>query len=105
MFRFAGVGRTGWHIDGSFQPEPFTHSLYHMVSVPTDGATQFLPLTELIENLEPEKFAKWNQLWMMSDRRSGPIHPLIYKHPVSRKLVIDTTQRIGHKNLKKKTFN
>ena len=58
-----------------------------MVSVPTDGATQFIPLTELIENLEPEKFVKWNQLWMMSDRRSGPIHPLIYKHPISKKLV------------------
>jgi hypothetical protein len=30
----AGVGRTGWHIDGSFQREPFSHALYHMVSVP-----------------------------------------------------------------------
>ncbi|KAG4066874.1 hypothetical protein HA402_012941 [Bradysia odoriphaga] len=83
-----GVGRTGWHIDGSFQPAPFGYSLYHMVSVPTDGATQFIPLTELIENLKPETFAKWNRLWMMSDRRSGPIHPLIYKHPLSKKLVM-----------------
>lgn len=30
----AGVGRTGWHIDGSFQPAPFAYSLYHMVSIP-----------------------------------------------------------------------
>jgi hypothetical protein len=30
----AGVGRTGWHIDGSFQPAPFAYSLYHMVKVP-----------------------------------------------------------------------
>lgn len=33
------VGRTGWHIDGSFQPAPFTHSLYHIVNVPKQGAT------------------------------------------------------------------
>jgi len=34
-----GVGRTGWHIDGSFQPSPFGYSLYHIVSVPTSGDT------------------------------------------------------------------
>lgn len=34
-----GVGRTGWHIDGSFQPAPFAYSLYHIVSVPQSGAT------------------------------------------------------------------
>lgn len=82
-----GVGRTGWHIDGSFQPEPFAYSLYHMVSVPKEGATLFVPFTEIIENLEPGKLRRWDQLWMMSDRRTGPVHPLIYKHPVSRKPV------------------
>ena len=34
-----GVGRTGWHIDGSFQPSPFGYSLYHIVSVPSSGDT------------------------------------------------------------------
>ena len=34
-----GVGRTGWHIDGSFQSSPFGYSLYHIVSVPTSGDT------------------------------------------------------------------
>jgi taurine dioxygenase len=33
------VGRTGWHIDGSFQPAPFAYSLYHIVSVPDKGDT------------------------------------------------------------------
>jgi alpha-ketoglutarate-dependent taurine dioxygenase len=33
------VGRTGWHIDGSFMTEPFTFSLYHMVSIPKSGNT------------------------------------------------------------------
>nr|CAD7204579.1 unnamed protein product [Timema douglasi] len=76
-----GVGRTGWHIDGSFQSAPFSYSLYHMVSVPKRGATAFAPLTELIEGLSPERRAEWKRLWMMSDRRSGPLHPLIYPHP------------------------
>jgi hypothetical protein len=35
----AGVGRTGWHIDGSFQTAPFSHALYHIVSCPTQGNT------------------------------------------------------------------
>ena len=34
-----GVGRTGWHIDGSFQPAPFPYSLYHMAHVPQEGDT------------------------------------------------------------------
>ena len=34
-----GVGRTGWHIDGSFQPAPFAYSLYHMAHVPQTGDT------------------------------------------------------------------
>ena len=34
-----GVGRTGWHIDGSFQPAPFAYSLYHMYHVPKKGDT------------------------------------------------------------------
>ena len=33
------VGRTGWHIDGSFQPAPFAYSIYHIVSVPKKGDT------------------------------------------------------------------
>ncbi|RZF38542.1 hypothetical protein LSTR_LSTR006137 [Laodelphax striatellus] len=83
-----GVGRTGWHIDGSFQPAPFPYSLYHMVSVPKRGATAFAPLTELVESLPKETFSKWDRLWMMSDIRSGPVHPLIYKHPRSGKKVL-----------------
>lgn len=34
-----GVGRTGWHIDGTFRPSPYTHSIYHIQSVPTEGNT------------------------------------------------------------------
>ena len=43
------VGRTGWHIDGSFQEKPFSHSIYHIIECPTDGATVFAPLNEILE--------------------------------------------------------
>lgn len=78
------VGRTGWHIDGSFMEKPFGFSLYHMVSVPKQGNTDFVPLNELIGNLSSEKRARWERLWMLPDRRDRLVHPLIYPHPVTR---------------------
>jgi len=83
-----GVGRSGWHIDGTFQPAPFSYSLYHMESVPKEGHTLFVPLTELIQTLDKDTYDWWNRLWMVSDRRSGPIHPLIYSHPLTGKPVL-----------------
>ncbi|XP_069705019.1 alpha-ketoglutarate-dependent taurine dioxygenase-like isoform X2 [Periplaneta americana] len=80
-----GVGRTGWHIDGSFQPAPFAYSLYHMVSIPRTGDTVFAPLNEIVEGLAPAKRREWERLWMLSDRRTGPVHPLIYPHPITGK--------------------
>lgn len=82
------VGRTGWHIDGSFQAAPFSHSLYHIVSVPTASATIFAPLTEIIEGLHPDKRLLWERLWMVSDRRAAHHHPLIYSHPDTGKPVL-----------------
>lgn len=38
----AGVGRTGWHVDGSFQAAPFSHALYHIHECPTK-ASRMLP--------------------------------------------------------------
>jgi len=74
------VGRTGWHIDGSFMPQPFSHSLYHIISVPSAGTTSFLPLTDFIQSVDQEKRELWESLWMVSDSRDV-VHPLIYKHP------------------------
>lgn len=78
-----GVGRTGWHIDGSFQRAPFHYSTYHIVSVPREGATVFAPLSETLEALPAETAARWERLWKISDRRGGPMHPLIYSHPIT----------------------
>ena len=72
---FTGVGRTVWHVGGSFQPAPFAYSLYHMVSIPLKGGTVFAPLNETVKNLPSAKRNKWQRLWMMSDRRTAPIHP------------------------------
>jgi len=84
---FIPVGRTEWHIDGSFQPGPFPYSLYHMVCVPLKGDIVFAPLNEIVDNLPSEKRNEWERLWMMSDRRTGPVHPLIYPHPSTKKKV------------------
>lgn len=75
------VGRTGWHIDGSFMKKPFSHSLYHIISVPERGSTSFISLSEVVSGLSQERRNLWNRLWMVSDRRSGLVHPLIYTHP------------------------
>ena len=37
-----GVGRTGWHIDGSFLDRPGSHSIYYIVSAPSEGSTGML---------------------------------------------------------------
>lgn len=82
------VGRTGWHVDGSFQVSPFSHSLYHMVSASKGGSTRFAPLTEIIESLPIEQRQRWERLWMCSDRRGGSVKPLIYAHPRTGRLTM-----------------
>ncbi|XP_014779075.1 3-((Z)-2-isocyanoethenyl)-1H-indole synthase [Octopus bimaculoides] len=78
------VGRTGWHIDGSFMQQPFKFSFYYIASAPMAGGTAFVSLHDVIENLSKEKRESWEKLWMVSDRRSKLIHPLIYPHPVTK---------------------
>ena len=56
------VGRTGWHIDGSFQAAPFSHSLYHIINVPT-----LLPI--IIPILTPVTFSDLSSsfVWTIHD--------------------------------------
>lgn len=70
-------------MDGSFQPAPFSHALYHIVSVPRSGDTRFAPLAEIVAELPPEMRARWERAWMLSDRRSVNAKPLIYSHPAT----------------------
>lgn len=81
------VGRTGWHIDGSFMEKPFSFALYHMVEVPKIGNTAFVSLAELLESLSPETRARWERLWRV-DHHWEHIHPLVYPHPVTRRPTI-----------------
>jgi len=66
-YAFTAVGRTGWHIDGSFQPASFAYSLYYVVFVTLNCNTVFEPLNEIVENLPPEKIRNCERVWMMSD--------------------------------------
>ena len=76
------MGRTGWHIDGSFQEKPFAYSLYHIVSVPREGATVFAPLTEVLAALPAETRARWERLYMVGSG-GRVVHPLVYAHPLT----------------------
>ena len=81
------MGRNGWHIDGTFLEKPYSHSLYHIIECPREGATVFAPLTEIVENLSLEKRSWWERLHMVSDRNDAT-HPLIYPHPDTEKPVM-----------------
>eukprot|EP00435_Cladocopium_sp_Y103_P024686 s220_g6.t1 len=75
-----GVGRTGWHIDGTFQTRPFKYQTMHFHSVCEGGETWFVPLKEFYEMQDEETRNRWDRYWMVT--REGLAHPLVYRHPV-----------------------
>ena len=76
------VGRSGWHIDGTFQMRPFMYQTMYFESVAEGGDTYFVPLKEFYQSLPPATQERYNRLWMVSNRRHKPvIHPLVYQHP------------------------
>ncbi|KAK3249288.1 hypothetical protein CYMTET_41278 [Cymbomonas tetramitiformis] len=74
------VGRTGWHLDGTFQACPFKYQTMHFHSVIPGGDTLFVPLRELYDRQEEETRERWNKLWFATGREF--VHPLVYQHPV-----------------------
>lgn len=72
------VGRTGWHIDGTFQEMPFKYQTMHFHSVCAGGETWFIPLREFYEMQDDKTRAQWDRLWMVSGEFA---HPLVYAHP------------------------
>eukprot|EP00933_Yihiella_yeosuensis_P043619 TRINITY_DN384_c2_g1_i1.p1 TRINITY_DN384_c2_g1~~TRINITY_DN384_c2_g1_i1.p1 ORF type:complete len:295 (+),score=34.01 TRINITY_DN384_c2_g1_i1:209-1093(+) len=77
-----GVGRTGWHIDGTFQPMPFKYQTMHFHAVCEGGETWFVPLSDFYEMQDAETKARWDRYWMITGRGDGMAHPLVYKHAV-----------------------
>lgn len=71
------VGRTGWHIDGTFQSSPFKYQTMHFHAMCEGGATWFVPLNDFYELQDEETKARWDKLWMVSRNLA---HPLVYRH-------------------------
>lgn len=63
----------------------------HIVDVPTEGSTNFINSNKLINTLKINKielYNKWNKLYMIGLPPDNPIHPVIYKHPITNKEII-----------------
>ena len=75
------VGRSGWHLDGTFQPRPFMYQTMYFVSVAEGGDTYFVPLAEFYRSLPQATRDRYDRLWMVSNKRRPVIHPLVYQHP------------------------
>lgn len=73
------VGRTGWHIDGTFQSRPFKYQTMFFQSVCTGGETWFVPLGDFYELQDEATKARWDKLWMLTGDLA---HPLVYKHAI-----------------------
>lgn len=72
------IGRTGWHIDGTFREMPFKYQTMHFHSVCEGGETWFVPLREFYEMQDEDTRAFWDRLWMVARALA---HPLVYVHP------------------------
>ena len=81
------VGRSGYHVDGTFMMTPFQYQTMFFPSVAEGADTIFIPLKELYESVPKETQQRWNRLWMVTGRNQAPIHPLVYQHPTRK----DTT--------------
>ena len=79
------VGRSGWHIDGSFMDSPFVIQTMHFHSVCSGGDTMFSPLKELVQSLPGDTLSYWQRLFFesRSARSGGAVHPLVARHPFS----------------------
>ncbi|CAD7943330.1 unnamed protein product [Amoebophrya sp. A120] len=75
------VGRSGWHVDGTFMETPFQYQTMYFESVAEGGDTLFMPLKEFYEQQTTDCRNRWSTLWMVTGRRQAPVHPLVYQHP------------------------
>ncbi|GAB5364151.1 hypothetical protein AAMO2058_000944100 [Amorphochlora amoebiformis] len=76
------VGRSGWHIDGTFCEKPFRVQTMHFWSTNKKGSTYFCPLNEVINALTEDERKVWDKIYFVGD---SSVHPLIYPHPETHK--------------------
>eukprot|EP01083_Nonionella_stella_P143762 447468_1 len=90
------VGRTGWHIDGTFLKEPYNYCMMHIISVPKEGfgETAFISSSSAIDHVL-DKNKEWKEFKRLLDRLyfvgTSPnyaIHPMIYTHPATQRPTI-----------------
>ena len=76
---FAGVGASGWHIDGTSYEAPFPLALMRIVHAfpERSGPTLFLPMAPLAERVR-RRAPAWERLWV---RNGAGTHPLLFRGP------------------------
>jgi len=87
------VGRTGWHLDGSFLPKPYNFSMMHIISAPKPGygQTAFISSRLAVEQVlqKHSQLEELNgvlhRLYFVGTSPNHAIHPVIYPHPVTKK--------------------
>lgn len=77
-----GVGPQ-WHNDGSFVPNTFSHSGYHIVRpAEKGGGTSFAHQGAAYDALPEDRQAYWSRLSSVNSS-SGVVHPMVHVHPIS----------------------
>ncbi|XP_002736251.3 uncharacterized protein LOC100366463 [Saccoglossus kowalevskii] len=81
------VGTAAFHTDCLYLPRLCSHAIYHMVNVSKEAETAFVPLSEILKGLTKKQRNRWERLWMIVQRTTRVVHPLIYSHPGSNEKV------------------
>lgn len=82
-----GVGPQ-WHNDGSHERSVFSHIAFHPQQMPpTGGETEFTDLSAAYDSLPAHLKDEWSHLASVN-AYSGAVHPLVHRHPISKKLVL-----------------
>eukprot|EP00747_Dinoflagellata_sp_TGD_P168652 gnl/TRDRNA2_/TRDRNA2_195575_c0_seq1.p1 gnl/TRDRNA2_/TRDRNA2_195575_c0~~gnl/TRDRNA2_/TRDRNA2_195575_c0_seq1.p1 ORF type:complete len:364 (+),score=73.55 gnl/TRDRNA2_/TRDRNA2_195575_c0_seq1:24-1094(+) len=86
-FEKGGVGTGGFHSDGFFLPNVYSHAAYQIVRAPESGTghTLFASYGGAVARLaqeHPAELDRLRRLQVMSDT-TGVMHPLVHRHPVT----------------------
>lgn len=77
-----GVGPQ-WHNDGSFIPDTFSHSGYHIIRpAEKGGGTEFAHQGAAYDALPAHLQSFWSRLSSVNSN-SGVVHPVVHDHPIS----------------------